>query len=410
MRPADRLARAALRPLLRRGIKEGALLLVNPDGSTERFGAGEPTAIAEVRDPRAWGSLVHASRGLADAYVNGWWDSPDPVAVISLAARNTIPGPVARRAMTLSRLPAQWGAALARPQSRRRSRRDISAHYDLGNEFFARMLDPTMSYSAALYEEAATTLEEAQLAKLERICESLDLGPADHVVEIGGGWGSFAVHAAATRGCRVTTTTISREQHDLMAKRVKEAGLDDLVTVLLEDYRDLRGRYDKLVSVEMIEAVGWRHFGTFFRRCSELLEPHGAMLLQAITIDERIYAMERFSRSFIRTRVFPGGCLPSRSVIDAALARHTDMRIAGAADLTTSYAHTLASWRERFKRAAPELEELGYDKRFRRLWTMYLAYCEAGFRTSRIGASQILMLKPGSPLAGAAPREVAAAA
>jgi cyclopropane-fatty-acyl-phospholipid synthase len=253
-----------------------------------------------------------------------------------------------------------------------------------------------MSYSCAVFEHDAMTLEQAQVAKLERVCEQLDLGPEDRVLEIGTGWGAFAVHAAATHGCHVTTTTISREQHDYTVERVRRAGLNDRITVLLEDYRDLRGRYDKLVSIEMIEAVGWQHIGTFFATCSELLAPDGAMLLQAITIDDRAYEVQKASKSFINTYIFPGGCLPSLEVITRNLAGRTDMQAVGLVDLTPHYVETLRCWRRSFTAHADALAELGYDERFRRLWTLYLAYCEAGFAERRIGDVQLLLSKPRS--------------
>ena len=281
-----------------------------------------------------------------------------------------------------------------RRSTRRRRRRDIAAHYDLGNELFSRMLDPTMSYSCAVFEHEGMTIEQAQLAKLERVCEQLDLGPEDRVLEIGTGWGAFALRAAATRGCHVTTTTISREQHDYAVEQVRRAGLSDRVMVLMEDYRELQGRYDKLVSIEMIEAVGWQHIGTFFQRCSQLLTPHGAMLLQAITIDDRAYEVEKASKSFINTHIFPGGCLPSLEVISRNLARRTDMQTVSLEDLTPHYVETLRRWRKTFTAHAPALAELGYDERFRRLWTLYLAYCQAGFSERRICDVQLLLTKP----------------
>jgi cyclopropane-fatty-acyl-phospholipid synthase len=275
-----------------------------------------------------------------------------------------------------------------------RRRRDIAAHYDLGNQLFSRMLDPTMSYSCAVFEDPRMTLEEAQLAKLERVCEKLDLSPRDHLLEIGTGWGGLAVYAAVTRGCRVTTTTISREQHAHAVEAVHRAGVEDRVTVLLEDYRELTGRYDKLVSIEMIEAVGWRHTGAFFAKCSELLAPHGAMLLQAIAIDDRAYQVEKASRSFMNTRIFPGGCLPSLEMMTRAAARRSDMQLTHLEDLTPHYVETLRRWRERFTRHARELAERGYDERFQRLWTLYLGYCEAGFAERRILDLQLLLTKP----------------
>jgi len=278
--------------------------------------------------------------------------------------------------------------------SRRGARANISAHYDLGNDLFAAFLDERMLYSCALFDGGEASLEQAQLAKLERICAKLELGPGDHLLEIGSGWGGLAIHAAREHGCRVTTTTISREQQRLAQQRVREAGLGDRVTVLLEDYRDLRGSYDKLVSIEMIEAVGWRHFDEFFGRCEALLAPGGLMFLQAIAIEDGLYEAEKASRSFANTHVFPGGCLPSPGLIDACVARATSMRKAWSADITADYPPTLAAWRRRFLAAWEQLRGNGYDERFRRLWLFYLTSSEAGFRERRISDLQALFAKP----------------
>jgi cyclopropane-fatty-acyl-phospholipid synthase len=256
------------------------------------------------------------------------------------------------------------------------------------------MLDETMMYSCALFDRPGMTREEASAAKLERVCEQLAIGPDDHVLEIGTGWGGFAMYAAATRGCRVTTTTISRQQHDYAVQRIRRAGLDDRVTVLMRDYRDLRGRYDKLVSIEMIEAVGWQHIGRFFSRCSDLLTPHGAMLLQAITIDDRAYEVEKASKSFIKEYIFPGGCLPSMEVIMRQVARRTDLQAVGLQDITASYVETLRRWRHNFAANHDALSGIGYDERFRRIWNLYLAYCEGGFAERRICDVQLLLAKP----------------
>jgi cyclopropane-fatty-acyl-phospholipid synthase len=380
--------------LVLRRILEGTVVIVEPGGERRRYGSGQPTATIVVRSPRAWRMLMRGSVGAADAYAAGLWDSPDLVAVIRLAARNIgIVDRVRRRLAPLVR-PAQLARSYARPSSRGRRRRDIAAHYDLGNELFARMLDPTMTYSCGLFEDQDASLEQAQIAKLELVCQKLELGPADRVLEIGSGWGSFALHAAATRGCHVTTTTISSEQHAYASERIRRAGLADRVAVLATDYRDLRGRYDKLVSVEMIEAVGWRHTGAFLGTCSRLLEPHGAMLLQAITIDDRAYEIEKASRSFINERIFPGGSLPSTASIERDLSRHTDLQLVNLQDLTAHYVSTLRHWRERFLARADELASLGYRKRFQRLWTLYLAYCEAGFAERRICDLQLVLAKP----------------
>jgi cyclopropane-fatty-acyl-phospholipid synthase len=276
------------------------------------------------------------------------------------------------------------------------ARRHIAAHYDLGNDLFRLFLDETMTYSCAVFESPRQSLREAQTAKLDLACRKLELGPTDHVVEIGSGWGSFALHAAGNYGCRVTTTTISREQHAVATARMREAGLEDRVTVLLEDYRDVRGRYDKLVSIEMIEAVGWQYFDVFFRRCGELLRPDGRMLLQAIVIDDRAYEVEKASRSFIKERIFPAGCLPSMEVISRGIARATDMRMVDLEDITAHYPETLRRWRENFLRSAAKAEELGYDRPFQRLWELYLAYSEGGFAERRIGDLQAVFARPGS--------------
>ena len=340
------------------------------------------------------------SRGLAEAYARGLWDSPDLTALVRLAARNAAGLDRLRARIAPVRVPVQRARAYVRRSTRDRRRRDIAAHYDLGNELFSRMLDRTMSYSCAVFDEGARTLEDAQVAKLDLICKKLELRREDHLLEIGTGWGALAIHAASTRGCRVTTTTISREQYDHAVGAVRAAGLQGLVTVLLEDYRDLTGRYDKLVSIEMIEAVGWRHIGAFFAKCSELLAPNGAMLLQAITIDDRAYEVEKASRSFINTHIFPGGCLPSLEVIARNVARRTDMQVVALEDLTLHYVETLRWWQGNFVARADELAALGYDERFRRLWTLYLNYCEAGFAERRICDVQITLAKPRSRPSG----------
>jgi cyclopropane-fatty-acyl-phospholipid synthase len=395
----QRLSRRIVSVLLRR-LRVGSLTIVE-GGERHVYGSGAPIATVHVRSSRVWPMLLRGSRGLAEAYAQGLWDSPDLVALIRLAARNASGVDRLRARLAPVRWPLQRAGALLRPGTRRRARRDIAAHYDLGNELFARMLDSTMSYSCALFERHGMTLEQAQVAKLERICEKLQLGPQDRVIEIGSGWGAFALYAARTRGCHVTTTTISREQHEHVLERVRRAGLDDKVTVLMDDYRDLRGRYDKLVSIEMIEAVGWRQFGTFFAKCSQLLAADGAMLLQAITIDDRAYEVEKAARSFMNTYIFPGGCLPSLAVISRELARRTDVQAAGLEDLSPHYVETLRRWRANFTAYAAALEDLGYDERFRRIWTLYLAYCEAGFAERRICDIQLLLTKPHAQLTSA---------
>jgi cyclopropane-fatty-acyl-phospholipid synthase len=397
-RPLDRLARRIVLPMLSR-LRGGELELI--EGPERlllgKLDAGRPLrAVLHVRSTRFYRHLLRGSVGLCESYMQGMWDCDDLVALTRIAALNVGALDRLRRRLAPVLIPLQrWLRWLAR-NTPGRSRRQIAAHYDLGNELFSLFLDPTMMYSCGVFETPSASLEEASLAKLERVCAKLALRPEDHVLEIGTGWGGFAVYAAERYGCRVTTTTISREQHAYATRLVREAGLEDRVTLLLEDYRQLRGTYDKLVSIEMIEAVGWQYFQTFFRRCSELLAEDGAMLLQAITIDDRAYEVEKAGRSFINTYIFPGGCLPSMEIISRSLARATDLRQVHLEDITAHYATTLERWRESFLERAERVAELGYDERFRRLWELYLSYCEGGFRERRIQDIQLLLAKPGN--------------
>jgi cyclopropane-fatty-acyl-phospholipid synthase len=410
MSAAERSARLVVRAMLAR-IRVGSLT-VTEHGRPRVFGHGAdgPRAFVTINDARVWPLLLKGSSGMAEAYARGYWDSPDLTSLIRVAARNTAELDEWRRRLTPVRAPVQRLRSVR--NTVQQSRRDISAHYDLGNDLYGLMLDPTMAYSSAYFTRPDMSLAEASEAKFELVCERLDLGPRDHVLEIGTGWGGFAVHAARTRGCRVTTTTISREQFAYASERVQAAGLEDRVTVLDQDYRLLTGTYDKLVSIEMIEAVGWRDFGTFFGQLSHLLKPHGAALLQAITMDDRAYHVEKASRSFIRTYVFPNGCLPSMEIISRNVARRTDLRLTALQDLTAHYPETLRRWRANFDANEGRLDALGYDERFRRIWRLYLSYCEAGFAEHRISVLQLVLSKPrhtGSAAASAAVRDLAAA-
>ncbi len=390
----DKLSRTAVGTALGR-VSSGQIEIVE-GGRTRSYGPEESDlrATVTIHDPAAWRGPLRGSVGLGETYVDGLWETDDLVALIQIAARELrdldgLRGAVARPRAALHRL-----RGLVPENTRGGSRQNISAHYDLGNDLFAAFLDERMMYSCAYFADEQVTLEGAQVAKLDRICDRLELGPDNHLLEIGTGWGGLAIHAARRSGCRVTTTTISRAQHQLASERVREAGLEDQVTVLLQDYRDLDGRYDRLVSVEMIEAVGWQYFDEYFRRCDELLSDDGAMLLQAITIDDRIYEVEKAARSFANTHVFPGGCLPSEGLIASSLARVTSMRQVWIDDITAHYPPTLASWRQRFFEAWDNLRGHGYDERFRRLWDFYLSSSEAGFRERRIGDVQALFAKP----------------
>jgi cyclopropane-fatty-acyl-phospholipid synthase len=392
----DQTSRRLVLALLRR-TRHGTLILVEAD-ATHRFGDAEPGGPAvtvRIHSVAFYRALLRGSIGLSDAYTEGLFDCPNLPELARLAALN-MPQldawrRVARPLIAVPRASLRW---LER-NTPARSRKQISAHYDLGNDLFGLMLDETMMYSCGVFESDDATLHEAQVAKLDRICQKLALGPDDHVLEIGTGWGGFAIHAATNYGCRVTTTTISAEQLALARERVAAAGLEDRITLLLEDYRDLTGSYDKLVSIEMIEAVGWQYFGTFFERCGALLAPDGAMLLQAITIDHRAYEVEKATKSFANTQIFPGGCLPSVEVISRAVARASDLRTVHLEDLTGHYVRTLRCWRENFLGQLERVRALGYDGAFQRRWELYLAYCEGGFDARRIGNVQLLLAKPG---------------
>ena len=390
----DALSRTAVGTVLNR-VSAGRIDVV--EGARQRsFGPADAElhATVTVNDPAAWRGPLRGSVGLGEGYVNGLWETDDLVSLIRIAARE------------LRELDG-WRGVVARPRglvhrlrgtvprnTHDSARAHIAAHYDLGNDLFAAFLDERMMYSCAYYPSTEASLDEAQLAKLDRICDRLRLGPDVHLLEIGSGWGGMAIHAARRSGCRVTTTTISRAQHELATRRVKEAGLEDQITVLLEDYRDLEGKYDRLVSVEMIEAVGWQYFDEYFRRCDQLLTDDGAMLLQAITIRDDIYEIEKGARSFANTHVFPGGCLPSEGLIASCLDRVTSMRQVWIDDITAHYPPTLAAWRERFFGAWDRLRANGYDERFHRLWDFYLSSSEAGFRERRIRDVQALFAKP----------------
>ncbi|MEE3239333.1 MAG: cyclopropane-fatty-acyl-phospholipid synthase family protein [Pseudomonadota bacterium] len=332
--------------------------------------------------------------GAGESYMSGAWQTPSLVKVIQFFVINmqTVKALDGQRSW-LSRL-GVWLIDRSRRNSLQGSKENISAHYDLGNDFFSLFLDPTMMYSSAVFAQKSFTLEQASLAKLETICRQLELSSDDHLLEIGTGWGGMAVYAAENFGCKVTTTTISKQQYEFALKRIETAGLSGQVTVLMEDYRKIEGRYDKLVSIEMIEAVGHQYFSEYFNACSNLLKPDGLMLLQAITIADQRYDQALGSVDFIQRYIFPGGCLPSNHIIARHVADDTDMSIIGLKDIGLDYAYTLEKWREQFFCELEQVKAQGFDQRFIRMWEYYLCYCEGGFRERAISAAQILMAKP----------------
>jgi cyclopropane-fatty-acyl-phospholipid synthase len=348
-----------------------------------------------VRQPRFYRAAVSSgSLGVAESYLRGDWDCDDLTALFRLFLRES---ETADRLNRYVAWLAQWPARLyhrLHANHQRGSRRNIEAHYDLGNDLFELMLDETWCYSSGIYPSTASTLYEASVEKLDRVCRKLDLRPDQHVLEIGSGWGGFAVHAAQNYGCRVTTTTISRQQYTEACRRVADAGLGQRVSVLQTDYRNLQGRFDKLVSIEMIEAVGNAFLDNYFGCCSRLLKPDGSLLIQAIVMGDQHHAQYLRSVDFIQRYVFPGGCLPSVGSMVQSVSRATDLRFVHLEDFAPHYARTLQDWRARFTARLDEVRSLGYTERFIRLWYYYLCYCEAAFAERHIGVVQVQLDKP----------------
>ncbi len=377
-------------------LRGGQLELVCPD-KTYKFGdaSAELRASVEVYDERLFSRVLLGGGdvGFGESYVDGDWSSPDLVPAIRLLVRNlTLFDEHNRFYSTLSRGIDRLRHSL-RSNTLVGSRRNIGQHYDLGNEFYSLFLDRSMAYSSAFYETSSDTLEHAQIQKFDRICRKLQLGPDDHLLEIGTGWGGFAIHAASRYGCRVTTTTISRQQHAYASDWLKRTGLDGRVRLLLEDYRTLHGRYDKIVSIEMFEAVGFENYDQYFGACNRLLLPHGTMLLQAITMPDRRFDAYRRRCDWIQKHIFPGAELASVSGILQSLARSTQLQLFHAEDIGMHYAHTLRDWHKRFVSSLPEVRRLGFDERFIRMWDYYLASCEAAFQERDIGDVQLLLTK-----------------
>ncbi len=382
------------------GIEHGELVL-HEAGSEYRYGERTArcslTATLRIHDARFYSDMAFGgSIGAGEAYMQGWWSVDDLTALVRILIcnRSVLDGMEGGLARLTG--PLQKALHWFNRNTREGSRRNIAAHYDLGNDFFRLFLDPTMMYSSAIFESAGMTLEEAQLARLERICRALELQSSDHLLEIGTGWGGMAMHAARHYGCRVTSATISREQFDLARERIEQAGLSDRITVLLEDYRDLTGSYDKLVSIEMVEAVGHQFYDDYFGQCGRLLNDDGLMLLQAITIADQRYEQARRSVDFIQRYIFPGSTIPSVTAMLDSVTRSSDMRLVSLLDIGPHYATTLRLWRENFHRERDAVRALGYPESFLRMWEFYLCYCEGGFEERVISDAQLLFAKPGN--------------
>lgn len=394
-----RLAKGLLFSQLKK-IQHGRLRFVDADVN-QSFGAltdiGPFDVTLRVRDPRFYSDAVFGgTTGAGEAYMRGYWDCDNLTGLVRLMVvnrdlMNDVDSGWSRLSEPLFKA-AHW---LNRNTSSG-SRRNIAAHYDLGNKFFELFLDETMAYSCGIFETPDASLLEASTAKFDAACSKLRLAPGQHLLEIGTGWGGLAIHAARHYGCRVTTTTISREQYEHAKERVAHANLSDRITLLLDDYRDLRGEFDALVSIEMIEAVGHQYLDTYFSRCSALLRPHGAMLLQAITIRDQFYEQAKRSVDFIKRFIFPGSFIPSAQALLNSLARSTDLKMFHMEDIGPHYARTLRLWRERLLARQSEVRALGYPETFLRMWEYYLCYCEGGFEERQLGDVQMLLTKPRS--------------
>jgi len=393
----DRLARRMV--LSRLARLQFGRIAISENGEKVEFGQLTPEfpAIAQLRvmSPKFYSAIAFGgSIGAGEAYIHGHWACNDLSELLRILIRNREVLEKIDSGLALLSAPLQKAFHAVNRNTRKGSRKNIAAHYDLGNNFYELWLDPSMMYSCAYFDTPDTPLDIASAAKLDRICRKLNLGPDDSVIEIGTGWGGFAIHAAKHYGCHVTTTTISQQQHDFAKQAIRNAGLEDRITLLFRDYRDLEGRFDKLVSIEMIEAVGHEYHDSYFKKCCDLLKPDGQMLLQAITIADQRYDQYKTDVDFIKRYIFPGGCLTSVTDMTRTLTRHTDMRVIHLEDIGPHYATTLRHWHERFLAKIDDVRNLGYSDAFIRMWQFYLAYCESAFIERAIGDVQMLIMRP----------------
>ena len=374
-------------------------VVVAENGETRTYGTATDefpvTAHIEIKHPKFYSEVAFGGTiGAGEAFIHGYWSCSDLTSLVRILLKNRDVMEGMDSGAALVTRPFQKLFHWMNRNTREGSRRNIAAHYDLGNDFYRLWLDDRMMYSSAYFASPEAGLEEAAVEKLDRICRKLELAPSDHVVEIGTGWGGFAIHAAKHYGCRVTTTTISKQQYEYASAAVAEAGVEDRVTLLLEDYRNLEGQYDKLVSIEMIEAVGHEFHDTFFRKCCELLKPNGQMLLQAINIADQNYSAYTRGVDFIKRYIFPGGCLTSVTAMSDTLTRVTDMRVINLEDIGPHYAETLRHWRERFFDKVDQVRSMGFSDEFIRMWHYYLCYCEGAFIERATGVVQMHLIRP----------------
>ena len=395
----DRFARRIVFSRLGK-LQHGQIVLAE-DGEQHTFGHLSDdfpsTVHLEVLNPRFFSDIAFGgSIGAGEAYINGHWVCAELSNLLRILLQNRAVLEQMDSGMAMLSTPVQKFLHVLNKNTRRGSRKNIAAHYDIGNDFYKLWLDPSMMYSSAYFTTPETPLEDAATEKLDRICRKLSLSAEDSVIEIGTGWGGFAIHAARHYGCHVTTTTISEQQYDYAKQAVIDAGLEDKITLLLKDYRDLDGQFDKLVSIEMIEAVGHEFHDQYFQRCRELLKPDGQMLLQAITIADQRYDEYKTGVDFINRYIFPGGCLTSVTDMSQTMTRHTDMRVIHLEDFGSHYATTLRKWHDNFLARIDEVRELGYSDAFIRMWQYYLCYCESAFIERATGVVQMLIMRPGT--------------
>lgn len=382
-----------------KNLSTGCIVIVD-DGERHHFGEAlskgdELYAEMHVHDSSCYADIITGgSIGASEAFMTGDWTSPDLTMLMRVMVRNMdILNQMEGGLATLSRPILKWFHKL-NENTEKGSRRNIAAHYDLGNEFFKLFLDPSMMYSSGIFPTENASMAEASETKLKRICEKLQLRAEDKVVEIGTGWGGFAIYAAKHYGCHVTTTTISEQQYLLAKERVEAENLQDKITLLTEDYRNLQGQFDKLVSIEMIEAVGWEYYETFFKTCSALLKPNGAMLIQAITIEDQRYEKAKRDVDYIKKYIFPGSCIPSINALSTASMNASDLRIVHMDDFAQHYARTLNAWAKKLEVNIEQARAQGYSEDFLRMWFFYLSYCEGGFAERAIGVSHLVFAKP----------------
>jgi cyclopropane-fatty-acyl-phospholipid synthase len=375
----------------------GQLTLLEPGQVPIVYGDTQAKLIAEINvlnDEFYWYIAFGGGVGAGEAFISNYWDTPSLTKVIQLFAVNQSVTDSVESGLAKLTAPMKKGFHWLNKNTQKGSKNNIVAHYDLGNDFFKLFLDPTMMYSSGIFYSEDDSMEQASINKLERICARLKLKPTDSLVEIGTGWGSFAIYAAQNYGCHVTTTTISDEQYLYALEKIEAAGLTDKITLLKHDYRDLEGKFDKLVSIEMIEAVGHHYFDTFFAKCSSLLKDDGEMLIQAITITDQRFNSAKYNVDFIKRYIFPGSCIPSINSISASLTKSSQLRMTNMEDIGTHYAKTLNSWHKRFNERLDEVRAKGFSEGFIRMWQYYLCYCEGGFKEQVISTTQLHLVKP----------------